>query len=69
MEARSQRRMMEKRPHTEKRMRVPRLCTMAPMKRRRQKKEHTPSSDIVTGHRMASILPALRMLTVRGLQI
>jgi hypothetical protein len=63
MEARSQRRMMEKRPHTEKTMSVPRLCTMAPMKSSRQKKEHTPSSDMVTGHRIASILPALRMYT------
>ena len=66
MEARSQRRMMEKRPQTEKRMRVPRLWTMAPMKRSRQKKEQTPSRDMVTGHRIASMLPALRMRGIRG---
>ena len=60
MEARSQRRMMEKSPQTEKTMRVARLWTMAPMNRRRQKREKRPRRDIVIGHRNTSAFRTLR---------
>ena len=50
---------MEKRPQTEKMMRVARLWTMAPRKRRRQKREKSPSSPMVTGHRSRSTFSIL----------
>ena len=56
----TQRRMMEKRPQTEKMMRVARLWTMAPRKRRRQKREKSPSSPMVTGHRSRSTFSILK---------
>ena len=60
MEASSQRRMMEKRPQTEKMMRVARLWTMAPRKSSRQKREKTPRTPMVTGHLSRSIFLILR---------
>ena len=65
MEASSQRRMMENRPQTEKMMRVAREWTMAPMKRRRQKREKRPRSPMVTGQRSSSVWSTLHSWRVR----
>ena len=59
MDARSHRRKMEKSPQTEKTMRVARLWTMAPMNRRRQKRENSPRRDMVMAHRDTSALRTL----------
>ena len=49
--AKSQRNMMEKRPQTLKRIKTHLECTIAPTKRRRQKRVKSPCKAIVTGQR------------------
>ena len=64
IDARSHKSMMEKRPQTEKTMRVALLWTIAPMNKRRQKREKRPRSDIVIGHLNTSALRTLKSLTI-----